>query len=74
MYGNGSYNLPIGLAMSLSSNPEAFTIFLNMSNEEQDNLIGKARETKTVREMQQMVDSLPYGYYGAKNQGASDAK
>ena len=62
MYGNESYTLPIGLAMSLSSNKEAFKIFLSMSNEEQDNLIGKAREMKTVRELQKMVDSLPQAY------------
>ena len=62
MYGENSYDLPIDLAMSLSSNPEALKIFINMSNEEQDNLIGKARETKSVRELQLMVDNLPRSY------------
>ena len=59
MYGNESYNLPIGLAMSLSSNPKAFNAFLNMSNSEQDEIICKAREAKGVRELQKMVDGIP---------------
>ena len=66
MFGNNSYNLPVGLAMSLSSNPEAFRVFLNMSNEEQDALSGRAREAKSVRELQMMVNELPKKY--GKNQ------
>lgn len=66
MYGNASYDMPIGLAMSLSSNPEAFKTFLSMSNEEQDNVVNRAKEIKTKRELQLMVDSLAEKY-NAKN-------
>lgn len=62
MYGNASYDMPIGLAMSLSSNKEAFKTFLSMSNEEQDNVVNHAKEMKTKRELQLMVDELAKKY------------
>lgn len=59
MYGNNSYDMPIGLAMALSHNVEAFKTFLSMTNEEQDAVAQRARESKTHRELQIMVDNLP---------------
>ncbi len=58
MYGDKSNNMPIGLAMSLSSNPEAFRQFLKMSDSEQDKIMQRARKTHSIIELKQMVDAL----------------
>ncbi len=58
MYGENSHNMPIGLAMSFSSNPEALKVFLKMSNAEQDKMMLQAIEANSAREVQKMVDSL----------------
>lgn len=59
MYGENSHNMPLNLAMSFSSNPEALKVFLRMSNAEQDKLMLKASEIQSTREVQKMVDALP---------------
>lgn len=58
MYGENSHNMPIGLAMSLSSNPEALKVFLRMSNAEQDKIMLQAIENSNPRQIQAMVDGL----------------
>ncbi|MBO5374519.1 MAG: hypothetical protein J6A54_03615 [Clostridia bacterium] len=60
MYGENSHNMPIGLAMSFSSNPEALKVFLKMSNAEQDKIMLQALEAGSVREVQKMVDGLSH--------------
>ena len=60
MYGDNSHNMPIGLAMSFSSNPEALKVFLKMSNAEQDKIMLKALEATSVREVQKMVDGISH--------------
>lgn len=61
MYGQNSHNMPIGLAMSFSSNPEALKVFLRMSNAEQDKIMLEAIESNNPRQIQKMVDSLSRG-------------
>ncbi len=58
MYGSNSHNMPLNLAMSFSSNPEALKVFLRMSNAEQDKMMLRAQEAQSVREVQLMVDDL----------------
>ena len=58
MYGENSYNMPLNLAMSFSSNPEALKVFLRMSNAEQDKLMLRASEMHSARRVQKMVDDL----------------
>ena len=58
MYGDNSSKMPLGLAMSLSSNPEAFYKFLKMTNEEQDEIMEKARATHSIVELKGIVDKL----------------
>ena len=57
MFGKNSYNMPIGLAMSFSSEPEAFKRFLEMPPSEQDKII-EASYHKSIRELYLMVSSL----------------
>lgn len=58
MYGDNSYDMPLGFAMALASNPRAMNVFMKMENEKQDRVIEQAKSTKTKREMQQLVDHL----------------
>ena len=58
MYGDNSYDMPLGFAMALASNPRAMNVFMKMGNEKQDRVIEQAKSTKTKREMQQLVDHL----------------
>ena len=58
MYGDNSYDMPLGFAMALASNPRAMNVFMKMENEKQDKVIEQAKSTKTKREMQQLVDHL----------------
>ncbi|MGM9645351.1 MAG: hypothetical protein ACI3XS_01485 [Eubacteriales bacterium] len=58
MYGDDSYNMPLGFAMALAGNPRAMNAFMKMEDEKQDQIIEQAKSTKTKREMQQLVDRL----------------
>ena len=51
--------MPLGLQMALSHNVSAMNAFLKLDNKTQDDLIEKAKNTQTKRELQQIVDSLP---------------
>ena len=59
----GKYNFgsefPIGFSMALAHNVPAFKVFLSLSDSEQDEIIKRAKNTKTCREMQLLVDNLP---------------
>ncbi|MBE6624692.1 MAG: hypothetical protein E7622_03490 [Ruminococcaceae bacterium] len=58
MYGDNSSKMPLGLAMGLSSNPEAFHNFLKMSDSEQDKIISKARNASSLLEIYNMVNKM----------------
>ena len=61
---NNKYNsggsLPIGFSMALAHNISAFNVFLSLDDEKQDEIIDKAKNTKTIREMQMLVDNIPH--------------
>ena len=52
-------SMPLGLQMALSHNVSAMNAFLKLDNKTQDDLIEKAKNTQTKRELQQIVDGLP---------------
>ena len=58
MNNNHSSGMPIGFAMALAHNTKAMYAFLKLDDEKQDSIINKAKETKTMREMQQLVDNI----------------
>ncbi len=58
MYGKISSELPLGFAMALAHNTSSFNAFLAMDDKQQDEIIEKAKHTKTKREMQMLVDNI----------------
>ena len=50
--------MPIGLQMALAHNTSSFNAFLKLSDSEQDKIIEKARNIKTKRELQAMIDNI----------------
>ncbi len=58
MYGDNSANMPIGFAMALAHDKKAFYTFLNMSDNEQDELIKRANKSKNIVEMQRLVNEI----------------
>ncbi len=52
-------NIPLSLQMALAHNTNAMYSFLKLDNKTQDEIIEKARNTKTKREIQQIVDKIP---------------
>lgn len=60
---------PIGFSMALAHNVNAFKTFLSLSDNEQDEIVKKAREAKGCRDMQLLVNNI--GLHGAnKNNSA----
>ena len=51
--------MPLGFTMALAHNVNAFNEFLRLDDKKQDEIIEKAKNTKTKREMQKLVDSIP---------------
>ncbi|MBO5261593.1 MAG: hypothetical protein J6B45_00955 [Clostridia bacterium] len=51
--------LPLSLQMALAHNVNAMYSFLKLDNKTQDEIIEKAKNTKTKREIQQIVDKIP---------------
>ena len=58
MYGDNSSTMPIGLAMSLSSNPEAFYKFLKMSDSEQDKIMKEASKANSFLQIHNIVKGI----------------
>lgn len=44
--------------MALAHNVQAFNTFLALDNKKQDEIIEQAKNTKTKREMQMLVDNI----------------
>lgn len=51
--------LPLGFKMAISHNLKAFSTFLSLDSKGQSDIIERAKQIKTKREMQIFVDSLP---------------
>lgn len=58
MYENDSDKLPLGFTMALAHNVSAFNAFLKMDDKSKDELIERAKNVQTKREMQQLVDGI----------------
>ena len=58
MYGDNSSKMPITLAMAFSHDKKAFYNFLNMSDNEQDEIIERAERSKSILEIQGIVTAL----------------
>ena len=52
-------SFPIGFSMALAHNVSSFNAFLSLDDNEQNEIISKARSVKTKREMQILVDNIP---------------
>jgi len=66
MYTNNTEKLPISFAMALSHNTDSLKAFFSLDNKAQDEIIKKAQSTKSLRQMQALVDKIakqtPQGY------------
>ncbi|MBQ3040504.1 MAG: hypothetical protein IJD42_02785 [Clostridia bacterium] len=51
--------MPIAFQMALAHNVPSMNEFLKMSNEKQDEVIEKSKNIKTIREMNNFVNSIP---------------
>ena len=60
MYGKSTPELPLGFSMALAHNPKAFNTFLALDDKRQDEIIEQAKNTKTKREMQILVDNISF--------------
>ena len=58
MYQKSSSELPLGFSMALAHNVKSFNAFLALDDKKQDEIIEKARNAQTKREMQQLVDNI----------------
>ena len=58
MYEKGLPELPLGFAMALAHNVSSFNAFLSLDDKKQDEIIEKAKQAKTKREMQILVDNI----------------
>ena len=52
--------MPIYMQMALAHNVNAMRCFLSLGDKEQDELIEKARATDSKREIQKMIDNIPF--------------
>lgn len=51
-------DIPLGLGMAFMQNTDAFEHFSSLSGEQQQAVIAKARDMRSKREMQALVDGL----------------
>ena len=54
----GETGMPIAFQMALAHNVQSMNEFLKMSNEKQDEVIEKSKNIKTIREMNNFVNSI----------------
>ncbi|MCD7830872.1 MAG: hypothetical protein LUI01_01175 [Firmicutes bacterium] len=52
--------LPEGLVMAFAHDTDALVRFTRMSNEAQDEIIRRAANAKTERDMKRLLKSIPY--------------
>jgi hypothetical protein len=57
---NKTQGMPIYMQMALAHNVNAMQCFLRLDDQRQDELIERARKTDSKREIQKMIDGLPY--------------
>lgn len=53
-----SREMPVGLAFQLAMNEEAMEGFSNMSSEQKQQVVAKARAAKSKNEIREIVDSI----------------
>ena len=51
-------NMPIAFQMALAHNKASMKTFLNLPDNEQDKIIDKARNVKSIREMNNFVNNI----------------
>ena len=51
--------MPLTFQMALAHNKSSLNAFLKMTDEKQENIINEAKKQKTVREMNNFVNSIP---------------
>ena len=56
--------LPMGFGMALARNTDAMERFASLSEQQQQEIIGRTHSVKKKKEMQQLVDSLTTGEGG----------
>lgn len=56
---NSTQGMPISMQMALAHNVQAMQAFLRLDNDTQDKIIEKARNTKSKRELQRIIDNIP---------------
>ncbi len=56
---NEENKMPLTFKMALAHNASSMSAFLKMSNEKQDEVIERSKNIKTIREMNNFVDSIP---------------
>ena len=54
-------NMPLGLGMALSKNPQAMNYFSNLTKQQQNEIIEHTHEINSKKEMTQFVNNLPNG-------------
>lgn len=54
----GTFELPLGMAMSIAENPAALSAFCRLTDKERAETIARARAVKTREEMTAIVNSL----------------
>lgn len=57
---NQTQGMPIYMQMALAHNVNAMRCFLSLDDKKQDELIERARNTDSKREIQKMIDGIPF--------------
>ncbi|MGN0593528.1 MAG: hypothetical protein ACI4I6_00065 [Hominimerdicola sp.] len=59
-FSNGM-DLPLGLAMAMAQNPQAFEYFAGLSAQQKSEIIGSAHSVHSKSEMQNLVNNMADG-------------
>ncbi len=52
------YKVPVGFGMALSMNPFALNVYSSMTEEERQDILRKAHNAHSEKEMRQIVDGI----------------
>ena len=55
------YKVPIGFGMALAMNPNAMNAYSAMTEQQKQDILNKAHNVRSEREMHSLVDSLAKG-------------
>ena len=59
MENNENGKMPLSMQMALAHNVQAMQAFLKLDDRAQDEIIEKARQTTSKREIQKIIDEIP---------------